>query len=188
MVSPLVLVKSFTTGYNGKSNVLESKVRISSAFDPAVHIPSDSAREYTAVWDTGATNSVITQTVVDECQLQPTGIVEVHTPQGHHTTETFLVGLFLPNFVYIPSLIVSKGILSGAPEILVGMDVIGRGDFAVTNLNDQTVFSFRTPSVERIDFTGKASQSNQPTMTKVGRNQPCPCGSGKKYKRCHGVT
>lgn len=21
---------------------------------------------------------------------------------------------------------------------------------------------------------------------KVGRNQPCPCGSGKKYKKCHG--
>jgi hypothetical protein len=24
------------------------------------------------------------------------------------------------------------------------------------------------------------------TMAKIGRNQPCPCGSGKKYKRCHG--
>src|SRR5262249_24469290 len=23
---------------------------------------------------------------------------------------------------------------------------------------------------------------------KVGRNDPCPCGSGKKYKRCHGVV
>jgi hypothetical protein len=23
-------------------------------------------------------------------------------------------------------------------------------------------------------------------MSKIGRNQPCPCGSGKKYKRCHG--
>ena len=22
---------------------------------------------------------------------------------------------------------------------------------------------------------------------KVGRNEPCPCGSGKKYKRCHGA-
>jgi uncharacterized protein YecA (UPF0149 family) len=22
--------------------------------------------------------------------------------------------------------------------------------------------------------------------TKIGRNQPCPCGSGKKYKRCCG--
>jgi uncharacterized protein YecA (UPF0149 family) len=21
---------------------------------------------------------------------------------------------------------------------------------------------------------------------KVGRNDPCPCGSGKKYKKCHG--
>ena len=24
------------------------------------------------------------------------------------------------------------------------------------------------------------------TWGKVGRNEPCPCGSGKKYKRCHG--
>lgn len=22
----------------------------------------------------------------------------------------------------------------------------------------------------------------------VGRNDPCPCGSGKKYKKCHGAT
>ena len=21
---------------------------------------------------------------------------------------------------------------------------------------------------------------------KVGRNDPCPCGSGRKYKQCHG--
>jgi preprotein translocase subunit SecA len=24
------------------------------------------------------------------------------------------------------------------------------------------------------------------TMPKIGRNDPCPCGSGKKYKNCHG--
>ncbi|WP_425511374.1 SEC-C metal-binding domain-containing protein [Pararobbsia alpina] len=23
-------------------------------------------------------------------------------------------------------------------------------------------------------------------MPKVGRNDPCPCGSGKKFKHCHG--
>jgi len=22
-------------------------------------------------------------------------------------------------------------------------------------------------------------------MTKIGRNDPCPCGSGKKFKKCH---
>jgi len=26
-----------------------------------------------------------------------------------------------------------------------------------------------------------------PAAQKVGRNQQCPCGSGKKYKRCHGA-
>jgi uncharacterized protein YecA (UPF0149 family) len=25
-------------------------------------------------------------------------------------------------------------------------------------------------------------------VAKVGRNDPCPCGSGKKYKKCHGVA
>jgi preprotein translocase subunit SecA len=24
------------------------------------------------------------------------------------------------------------------------------------------------------------------TFARVGRNDPCPCGSGKKYKHCHG--
>jgi preprotein translocase subunit SecA len=23
-------------------------------------------------------------------------------------------------------------------------------------------------------------------VARVGRNEPCPCGSGKKYKHCHG--
>ncbi len=36
-----------------------------------------------------------------------------------------------------------------------------------------------------------ADTSSQPsqrrTGDKVGRNDPCPCGSGKKYKKCHGV-
>jgi preprotein translocase subunit SecA len=25
------------------------------------------------------------------------------------------------------------------------------------------------------------------TVPKVGRNELCPCGSGKKYKKCHGA-
>ena len=29
-----------------------------------------------------------------------------------------------------------------------------------------------------------SSQAHQ--IPKVGSNQPCPCGSGQKYKRCHG--
>ena len=33
------------------------------------------------------------------------------------------------------------------------------------------------------------AEASEPTRTaKVGRNAPCPCGSGKKYKRCCGAT
>ena len=42
-------------------------------------------------------------------------------------------------------------------------------------------------------FGGDAVEAAVQTATpvrretpKVGRNQPCPCGSGKKYKHCHG--
>ena len=31
-----------------------------------------------------------------------------------------------------------------------------------------------------------ASMTMKRDQPKVGRNDPCPCGSGKKYKHCHG--
>jgi preprotein translocase subunit SecA len=35
---------------------------------------------------------------------------------------------------------------------------------------------------------GNGTQPSQRrTGEKVGRNDPCPCGSGKKYKKCHGA-
>ena len=33
-----------------------------------------------------------------------------------------------------------------------------------------------------------ATPTNPSTWGKVGRNEPCPCGSGKKYKQCHGMV
>jgi preprotein translocase subunit SecA len=40
---------------------------------------------------------------------------------------------------------------------------------------------------ERED-TGAASGAAQTISDKVPRNAPCPCGSGKKYKKCHGLS
>jgi len=36
---------------------------------------------------------------------------------------------------------------------------------------------------------GDGSGGATPVVTgqKTGRNDPCPCGSGKKYKKCHGA-
>ena len=41
-----------------------------------------------------------------------------------------------------------------------------------------------------LQFVGGEGSSKPQTVTntgKVGRNDPCPCGSGKKYKKCHGA-
>ena len=42
--------------------------------------------------------------------------------------------------------------------------------------------------LQGLQFGGDDSTSAQPVSVgqKVGRNDPCPCGSGKKYKKCHG--
>jgi len=43
-----------------------------------------------------------------------------------------------------------------------------------------------------VDFESEEQGENDESLTyvreqkKVGRNEPCPCGSGKKYKQCHG--
>jgi preprotein translocase subunit SecA len=40
-------------------------------------------------------------------------------------------------------------------------------------------------SLDSLSDGGSDSADGQ-EYPKVGRNEPCPCGSGKKYKQCHG--
>jgi len=42
----------------------------------------------------------------------------------------------------------------------------------------------KAPVVQNQNPAFRNSKSARP---KVGRNDPCPCGSGKKYKKCHGA-
>ncbi len=51
----------------------------------------------------------------------------------------------------------------------------------------------KAPTRERVAEPTRASHGDEPAKQetaraekKVGRNDPCPCGSGKKYKNCHG--
>jgi preprotein translocase subunit SecA len=41
-------------------------------------------------------------------------------------------------------------------------------------------------SVNALGLSPVAVQTSSP-HTKVGRNDPCWCGSGKKFKKCHGA-
>ena len=141
---------------------------------------------FNAIWDTGATNTAITQAVIDACGLVATGMATVHHAQGSSLVETFLVNIGLPNNVGIPGIPVSRSVLPSEADILVGMDIISLGDFAVTNHDGLTKFSFRVPSVDHIDFVEEA---NRPQFAHGGskkpkrRTPPRVAKKGKKRKR-----
>ena len=42
------------------------------------------------------------------------------------------------------------------------------------------------PAAARADGEPVKPEPVRRDRPKVGRNDPCPCGSGKKYKKCHG--
>ena len=44
------------------------------------------------------------------------------------------------------------------------------------------------PRPARVGGDDAAVKQMRRDEPKVGRNDPCPCGSGKKYKKCHGAN
>lgn len=50
----------------------------------------------------------------------------------------------------------------------------------------QVVLGLQPPTMPKV--ASLPSQSRPQTIQKVGRNDPCPCGSGLKYKKCHGKS
>lgn len=176
---------SFTTKHDGLANTLPNNVGVYRAFLPSSPLKSSDIKNFRAIWDTGATNTVITEKVVKTCKLEPTGVTLVHTVGGTKRANTYLVSIFLPNKVVFGQLRVTEGEVFGQTDVLIGMDIISQGDFAVTNVEGKTTHSFRIPSVERIDFVEQSRKQRTVKATpKVGRNDPCPCGSGRKYKHC----
>jgi hypothetical protein len=157
--------------------VLMTKARVYPGAAPGPTPPTN-VFEGNAIWDTGATGTVITQKVIVACGLKATGIVKTNTANGEYQASSYLVNVVLPNSVGFANLKVTEGNLGvGGPDILIGMDIIGGGDFAVTNYGGKTTFSFRLPSMETIDFRHSSKMH-------VSRNDPCPCHSGKKFKEC----
>jgi len=103
------------------------------------------------------------------------------------TTTSHLVNFGLPNRVLFAMMPVAKMVLLGGVDALIGMDILGTGDFTVTHHGGKTTFSFCHPSRKEIDLVAEIDAAKKYANKAAGRNDPCPCGSGKKYKKCHGA-
>jgi predicted aspartyl protease len=120
------------------------------------------AQTVRAVWDTGATGTVITRKIVDELHLQPITMVDVVGANSTGRSFVYLVDLHLPNNVVMGNLNVTLADLGPATDVLIGMDVITQGDFVVSNKDGKTTMSFRLPSLWSCDFVAEMNRSNSP--------------------------
>ena len=68
---------------------------------------------------------------------------------------------------------------------------------------DAESVSQQAPNIDKVELSHNDRSAFQPSKSaqkksdnktfvrdqdKIGRNEPCPCGSGKKYKKCHGMV
>ena len=83
----------------------------------------------------------------------------VRTPSGEKMAEMYIVDILLRNNVTVKDVrVIGSEIGVQNIDILIGMDIIGLGDFAVTNVGGITTFTFRIPSIQTIDFCKDLSQ------------------------------
>jgi Aspartyl protease/SEC-C motif len=184
-----LIPQCITLSWPGIARVIQCPVKVSQAFDPRTAASgAPTYFETTAIWDTGATGSVITQIVVDKCGLKQIGLTQVHGVNSSDLSPVYLVNFKLPNMGFMNVRVTLGKLPDAATGVLIGMDIISKGDFAITNHEGKTVCSFQCPSNQRIDFIGNRPSNLNPYGGKNHpRNSPCYCGSGKKYKWCHGA-
>lgn len=151
--------------------------------------------ESKAIWDTGAMNSVITESAAQALNLIPIGKADVHGVHGWKTVNVYNVNITLNNesisidtrVTECDELSVDKG-----TGMLIGMNIITLGDLTITNFDGKTGLTFRVPSLQNVDYVQEIAEFNHAinvhNIWTKSNNNKCPCGSGKDFKNCHGKS
>ncbi len=147
-----------------------------------------------ALWDTGATCTCIAQSVAVEMGLIKVNERElIGADNKPFMSDVFCVTLQMGHFVISNIEVCGIPMDGKAENMIIGMDVITKGDLSITNYQGQTFLTFREPSLEIIDYVAEIDQYNNYLKRhniNVLHRVPdrCPCGSGKMYKNCHGQS
>ncbi|OGU58168.1 MAG: hypothetical protein A2X64_06895 [Ignavibacteria bacterium GWF2_33_9] len=180
--------RAFTTLYNRVISEIITDAHVTYPLKENEELNPNILFACKALWDTGATHSVIREGFANDHHFVPTGQTKVNGVGGEHTCNTYLVSIGLPNKVMIPNIRVTecKDTIPNKFDIIIGMDIISRCDFTITNKNNVSKLSVLMPSIHDTDYVKELEVINKQKMKNIGRNELCPCGSGNKYKNCHG--
>jgi hypothetical protein len=115
-----------------------------------------------ALWDTGSTNTSISKGLARHLGLKSIDICNVNGVNGIHPSMVYQIDILLPSNVPIGDVRVAEFHDNGAFEILIGMDIIDLGDFAISNKDGKSIVSFRIPPSDTvIDFVKEINKNAQ---------------------------
>ncbi len=184
---------TFTIQYDQPVKMIQCKVGVSQESLSDSPVESDfSFHTYTALWDTGATNTVITARIFKQLKLQQIGIAIVATAAGEIDSPVCYLALKLPNGLSFPFLqaTVCENMLGDA-DVLIGMDIIGYGDFAFSFGTCKPVMTYRAPAGLHVNYRRNpivyGNIANAKPIPVVSPSELCPCKSGFTYEDCHGA-
>jgi len=139
-----MISNAITYRYNDSAREITTPIGVS--------MPDGKPLEFTAVWDTGATNSVITADVARRLNLCSEGSTLINGVTGSQFVDSYLVTFILPNGFRKDIFTAACSEAIGC-DVLIGMDIISIVDFAITRGSQGTTFSFKTPHGNEIDFS-----------------------------------
>lgn len=149
---------AFTIDYGRPVNELKTSCSVSdAALQQTAAFDLTKTERVQGLWDTGASGSVISRALAAKLKLVPITRCRTYHAQGESMVNVYLIDLVLPNNLLVRGLRVSEGVLNGF-DMLIGMDIIGKGDFALSNRDNKTLFSFQIPPTHHYDFVEQVNK------------------------------
>ena len=146
---------TLTIRYQAIASELITRCAVSASWGQLERTKEPVAVRYNCLWDTGATISAISRRVATDLDLPTEALIPVQHAGGvSEDVPQHYVNIHLPKNVVVVGRQVAQLPLTNH-DVIVGMDIISQGDFAVSNFDGKTTFTFRLPSVEEIDFVVK---------------------------------
>ena len=104
-------------------------------------------KSYNGIWDTGSSRTIISQKVVNDLQLTSVGTTQVKQLQvkGEVVREVFLMNIALAPHIIFSNVRVGLVLLPPGFDVILGLDIITRGNFSLSQKNGKTIVDFCIP-------------------------------------------
>lgn len=155
-------MSAFTYSFNGKVRELIVPAKVSLPIPGKIKEDDKRIFDTLALWDTGASGSVITKSLAQKMGLKPQSRQKVYHAGGQSISNVYIVNIYFEPKIRVLSVRVTECDDNHRFGMIIGMDVITMGDFSISNFANKTTFSFRVPSEKKTDYVKEHNERKEP--------------------------